>query len=67
MSWYSHQVSHEVSTFPGGMLLTGGILLTGGMLLGTTSTPEQPNLTADGGARSDEQPNLPLCTLPLPS
>ncbi|KAI1699894.1 methyltransferase domain-containing protein [Ditylenchus destructor] len=27
------------------------------------STPEQPNLTADGGARSDDEPNLPLCTL----
>ncbi|KAI1691818.1 hypothetical protein DdX_21611 [Ditylenchus destructor] len=24
---------------------------------------EQPNLTADGGARSDDEPNLTLCTL----
>ncbi|KAI1726260.1 hypothetical protein DdX_02969 [Ditylenchus destructor] len=37
-----------------------------------THTPEQPllpnnTLTADGGARSDEEPNVTLCTLPLPS
>ncbi|KAI1694648.1 lecithin retinol acyltransferase domain-containing protein [Ditylenchus destructor] len=27
------------------------------------SVQEQPNLTADGGARSDDEPNLTLCTL----